>query len=138
MTEQWIQGRMLQRIMFRDGLVLNLEEYNELVISVPIDLTLPAIAGAGAEVVRINPSAIRGEQKALFDFAGAICTHADWDQDGSLHLRFSGGHGIDVPSDDDHTAWELYGKHHGYAACLRRGHVRVVRHDLPDDQADSA
>ncbi|MGH3583684.1 MAG: DUF6188 family protein, partial [Mycobacterium sp.] len=33
MTEQWIQGHVLQRIMFRDGLVLNLEDYNELVIS---------------------------------------------------------------------------------------------------------
>ena len=47
MTEQklidhWIRGCAVQRITFRDGLVLNLEDYNELVISTPITLTLPA------------------------------------------------------------------------------------------------
>ena len=135
MTEQWIQGCTLQRIMFRDGLVLNLDEYNELVISVPMELTLPGIAGAASgasEVVTIDPAAVRNEQKPLFDFAGSTCTHAEWDDDGSLHLQFSGGQHIDVPSDDVHTSWELYGKHHGYAACLPHGRVRVVRHDLPD------
>lgn len=135
MTEQWIQGCTLQRIMFRDGLVLNLDDYNELVISVPMELTLPDIGGgpSGApEVVTIDPTAVRNEQKPLFDFAGCTCTHADWDEDGSLHLQFSGGQHIDVPSNDAHTSWELYGKHHGYAACLPHGRVRVVRHDLPD------
>lgn len=135
MTEQWIEGRTLQRIMFRDGLVLNLDEYNELVISVPMELTLPELAGGArgsAEVVTINPTAVRNEQKPLFDFAGSTCTHAEWDEDGSLHLQFSGGQHIDVPSDDAHTSWELYGKYHGYAACLPHGRVRVVRHDLPD------
>ncbi|MGW0161017.1 DUF6188 family protein [Mycobacterium sp. NPDC003323] len=134
MTEQWIQGRTLQRIMFRDGLVLNLDDYNELVISAPMDLTLPALAGEPSEVVTIDPTAIRAEYRPLFDFAGATCTHADWDADGSLHLQFSGGQHIDVPSDATHTSWELYGKHHGYAACLPRGHVRVVRHDRPESE----
>lgn len=135
MTEQWIQGRTVARIMFRDGLVLNLDEYNELVISVPMELTLPDLGGGAAtaaEVVTVDPTAVRNEQKPLFDFAGSTCTHAEWDEDGSLHLRFSGGQRIDVPSDDAHTSWELYGKHHGYAACLPHGRVRVVRHDLPD------
>jgi hypothetical protein len=139
MTEQWIQGHVLQRIMFRDGLVLNLDEYNELVISVPMDLTLPEIPGAAAGeslVVRIDPTAVRAEYKPLFDFAGCTCTHADWDEDGSLHLQFSGGQHIDVPSDEAHTAWELYGKHHGYAACLPHGRVRVVRHDQPEPASD--
>ncbi|MDF2584311.1 MAG: hypothetical protein K0R33_2954 [Mycobacterium sp.] len=138
MTEQWIQGRTLQRIMFRDGLVLNLDEYNELVISAPMELTLPDIGGASeaSEVVTIDPTAVRTEQKPLFDFAGTTCTHADWDDDGSLHLQFSGGQHIDVPSDDAHTSWELYGKHHGYAACLPHGRVRVVRHDLPETASD--
>jgi hypothetical protein len=138
MTEQWIQGRTLQRIMFRDGLVLNLDEYNELVISAPMELTLPDIGGAAeaSEVVTIDPTAVRTEQKPLFDFAGTTCTHADWDDDGSLHLQFSGGQHIDVPSDDAHTSWELYGKHHGYAACLPHGRVRVVRHDLPETASD--
>lgn len=138
MTEQWIRGHVLQRIMFRDGLVLNLDDYNELVISAPLELTVPPIAGASGEVFTIDPLAVRREQKPLFDFAGAICTHADWDADGSLHLRFSGGQGIDVPSDDQHTSWELYGKYHGYAACLPHGHVRVVRHDLPEPEAAGA
>lgn len=43
MTEQWLEGCAVQRIMFRDGLVLNFDDYNELVISVPLQLTLPAI-----------------------------------------------------------------------------------------------
>lgn len=136
MTEQWIQGHTIQRISFHDGLVLNLEDYNELVISVPMDLTLPAIAGDGTEVVTIDPRAVRKEHKPLFDFAGTTCTHADWDDDGSLHLQFSAGQRIDVASDDQNTAWELYGKHHGYAACLPHGHVRVVRHDLPEPATD--
>ncbi|CDO05283.1 hypothetical protein C1S82_13825 [Mycolicibacterium cosmeticum] len=138
MTEQWIRGHVLQRIMFRDGLVLNLDDYNELVISAPLELTVPPIAGATGEVFTIDPLAVRREQKPLFDFAGATCTHADWDADGSLHLRFSGGQAIDVPSDDQHTSWELYGKYHGYAACLPHGHVRVVRHDLPEPEAAGA
>ncbi|EUA35630.1 hypothetical protein I552_6432 [Mycobacterium xenopi 3993] len=35
--------------------------------------------------------------------------------------------------DPHRTAWELYGKLHGYAACLAGGKVRVVRHDLPEE-----
>jgi hypothetical protein len=71
----------------------------------------------------------------LFDFAGSTCTHASWDEDGSLHLRFSDGHEIHARSADQQTAWEVYGKHHGYAACLPRGRIRVVRHDLPEDES---
>jgi hypothetical protein len=62
-----------------------------------------------------------------------MCLHADWSDDGDLHLEFSDGHVIDVPHDDQRTAWELYGKNHGYAACLPHGRLRVVRHDLVDD-----
>jgi hypothetical protein len=35
LLEHWIQGCAVQRIMFRDGLVLNLDDYNELVVSTP-------------------------------------------------------------------------------------------------------
>ena len=40
MTEQWIQGCVVQPIAFRDGLVLNLDDYNELDVFVPLTLTL--------------------------------------------------------------------------------------------------
>jgi hypothetical protein len=136
MTEQWIQGCVVQRIMFRDGLVLNLDEYNELVISVPLHLTLPATATEPSEVVVVDPKHITDAERPLFDFAGATCTHADWDDKGSLQLRFSDGHAIEAHADEHHTAWELYGKYHGFAACLPRGQVRVVRHDLAEDEVD--
>jgi hypothetical protein len=134
MTEPWIRGCVVQRIMFRDGLVLNLDD-NELVISVPFHLTLPATDRDVEEAVVIDPTAARDVERALFDFAGSTCTHASWDEDGSLHLRFSDGHEIHAHSDENRTAWELYGKLHGYAACLPRGRVRVVRHDLPEDES---
>jgi Family of unknown function (DUF6188) len=134
MTEPWIRGCMVARIMFRDGLVLSLDD-NELVISVPFYLTLPATRTDVEEAVLIDPRAVRTEERPLFDFAGSTCTHASWDEDGSLHLLFSDGHEIHAHSDDHQTAWELYGKHHGYAACLAHGRVRVVRHDLPEDES---
>ena len=135
MSEQWIQGCLVQRIAFRDGLVLSLNDYNELVISVPLELTLPATRTDAAEVVSIDPQAARAEVRPLFDFAGQTCTHADWENDGRLHLGFSDGHRIDVEPDQQRTSWELYGKYHGYAACLPHGQVRVVRHDQEDDLA---
>jgi hypothetical protein len=133
MIEHWIQGCALQRIMFRDGLVLNFEDYNELVISVPLRLTLPATGNAPVEVVTINPHDTTVEERPLFDFSGAICTGVVWYDTGDLHLEFSDGHQINVSPDPRRTAWELYGKRHGYAACLARGKVRVVRHDIPDE-----
>ncbi|WP_101946853.1 DUF6188 family protein [Mycobacterium sp. 3519A] len=134
MSDPWIRGCVVQRIMFRGGLVLNLDD-NELVISVPFYLTLPKTARNDEEAVLIDPRAARPVERALFDFAGSVCTHASWDEDGSLHLGFSDGHEIHAHSDQHRTAWELYGKHHGYAACLARGQVRVVRHDLPEDES---
>jgi hypothetical protein len=135
MTEPWIQGCEVQRINFRNGLVLNLDDYNELVISVPFHLRLPAAGSNHEEVVLVDPTAVRNELRPLFDFSGQTCTHAAWDEEGSLHLQFSDGHEIHVHSDDHLTAWELYGKLHGYAACLPHGNVRVVRHDLPEDES---
>jgi hypothetical protein len=136
MTEQWIRGCAVQRIMFRDGLVLSLDDYNELVISVPFHLRLPKIPNGDAEVVVVDPKEARDVERALFDFAGQTITHADWDEDGSLHLGFSDGHEIHAHSDQRRTAWELYGKYHGYAACLPRGEVHVVRHDLAEEDED--
>jgi hypothetical protein len=133
MSNQWIAGCVVQRIMFRDGLVVNLDDYNELVIQVPMLLTVPPVGDYPSEVVPIDPMAVRAEERPLFDLSGEMCLYADWNKEGDLHLEFSDGHVIDVPHDDHRTAWELYGKHHGYAACLPRGRLRVVRHDLVDD-----
>jgi hypothetical protein len=96
-------------------------------------MTLPATANSPAEVVSIDPNDLAVQERPLFDFSGATCTDVTWDDAGDLHLEFSDGHQIDVPPDDNVTAWELYGKYHGYAACLPHGKVHVVRHDVPDD-----
>lgn len=136
MTEQWLEGCAVQRIMFRDGLVLNFDDYNELVISVPLQLTLPAIETSPAEVVAIDPNDPADHERPLFDFAGATCTAFVLYDTGDLHLEFSDGHQIDVHPDDRVTAWELYGKYHGYAACLAPGKLRVVRHDVADANGD--
>ena len=101
----------------------------------PLILTLPATNSDDAEAVTIDPKAIKDEERPLFDFAGATCTHADWDDDGTLHLRFSDGHEIEVRGDEHRTAWEMYGKYHGYAACLPHGQARIVRTDVPEDES---
>ena len=97
---------------------------------------LRALRAQVEEVVVVDPKAMKNEERPLFDFAGQAITHADWDEDGSLHLGFSDGHEIHAHSDERRTAWELYGKYHGYAACLPRGEVRVVRHDLAEEDED--
>lgn len=132
LIENWIEGCALQRIMFRDGLVLNFDDDNELVISAPLRLTLPAVATAPAEIVAIDPNNPATQERPLFDFSGQKCTGFAWSDSGDLHLEFSDGHQIDVPPSDEATAWELYGKYHGYAACLSHGKVRVVRHDVDE------
>lgn len=137
MSELWIQGCQVQRIVFRDGLVLNLSDYNELVISVPIELTLPSTEHDESEVVWIDPTAISVVQRPLFDFSGQRCVTADWEDDGTLRLKLADGHVIVARAATHHTAWELYGKYHGYAACQPRGRVRIVRHDV-DDESDTA
>lgn len=133
LIQGWIQGCVVERIVFRDDLVLNLDHHSELVVSAPLRLTLPETDTYPAEVVAIDPKSIPADLRPLLDIAGATCTHAGWNGDGNLHVEFSGGHQIDVSSSEHVTAWELYGKHHGYVACLPRGDVRIVRHDLPQD-----
>lgn len=80
----------------------------------------------------INPLQISVYERPLLNLAGAVCTQAWSGDDGGLHLGFSRGHRIDVDPDEQFTAWELYGKRHGYMACLPHGRVRVVRHDIPE------
>ncbi|WP_074346535.1 DUF6188 family protein, partial [Mycobacteroides abscessus] len=93
---------------------------------------LPAIERFPAETVVIDPLQISMQERPLLNLAGAVCTQAWSDDEGGLHLSFSRGHRIDVDPDQQVTAWELYGKRHGYMACLPQGRVRVVRHDIPE------
>lgn len=134
--EQWLEGCAVQRIMFRDGLVLNFEDYNELVITAPMRLTLPAIETSPAEVIAIDPNDPADQLRPLFDFSGSKCTGAVWYDTGDLHLEFSDDHKIDVPPNDTVTAWELYSKYHGYAACLAHGQMRVVRLDAAETDGE--
>ena len=55
MYTQWIENCVVQRVSVRDGLVLDLDDYNEIVISCPLLLTLPAVDPYPAEAVRIDP-----------------------------------------------------------------------------------
>ncbi|ASW93917.1 DUF6188 family protein [Mycobacterium intracellulare] len=137
MPAQWIEQCTVQRVSLQGGLVLDLDDYSELVISRPMRLTLPAVGAWPEEEVLTDPAHLSPEERTLLDLAGAVCTRAWFDDDGSLHLGFSRGHRIDVLPDAAATAWELYGKGHGYMACLPRGRVRAVRHDLSAEDDDS-
>jgi hypothetical protein len=128
-TEQWLQDCELVRISFREGLVLDFEGQNELVISVPLRLTLPATSTLPAQVATIDPYGVSEPERPLFDFAGSTCTDGVWDDCGDLHLKFSTGHQIDVSADKRITAWELYGEYQGYVACLPPGKVQKVELD---------
>ncbi|NDJ91905.1 DUF6188 family protein [Mycolicibacter kumamotonensis] len=133
MLNQWIESCMVQRVSLQDGLVLNLDDYNELAISGRLRLTLPPVGTYPMEDVLIDPTEIAPYQRPLLDLAGSVCTEAWCADDGTLHLRFSCGHRIEVNADPHSPAWELYGKRHGYVACLPGGRVRTVRHDIPDE-----
>lgn len=139
MLTQWIEGRQVQRIGLHEGLVLSLEDYNELVITRPLQLTPPPEGDYPAEDVMIDPNEVPTAQRPLLNFAGSTCTHSTCDDDGTLHVQLSSGHRITVAADEHATAWELYGKRHGYMACLPHGRVHVVRHDVPEEDqvADS-
>ncbi|MGD9620698.1 MAG: DUF6188 family protein [Mycolicibacterium sp.] len=139
MLTQWIEDCRVQRVDLHEGLVLRLADYNELVITRPLRLTLPAEGDYPAEDVMIDPNDVPDVQRPLLNFAGSICTHASCDDDGTLHVQLSTGHRITVAADERATAWELYGKRHGYMACLPHGRVHAVRHDVPEEDqvADS-
>jgi hypothetical protein len=127
---QWIEGCAVQRVSLEDGLVLDFDDNNELVISRPLRLVLPTVDKYPSEDVFIDPVDVPDELRPLLDFSGAVCTHAECDSDGTLHLKFATGHEIEVRADKDATAWELYGKRHGYMVCLPGGELQTVRHDV--------
>ena len=125
----WIENCVVQRITLHGGLVLNLGDHNELVIARPLTLRLPAAPGYPAEDVLIDPDRMTGPQRSLLDFAGATCTGTVVADDGTLRVDLSTGHRIAVGPDAHRVAWELYGKQHGFMACLPGGEVHVVRYD---------
>jgi hypothetical protein len=127
--EEWLQYCVLERISFRDGVVLDFGDHNELVISAPLRLTLPATETMPDEVVTIDPYDVPPSERPVFDFAGSTCTSVVLDDAGDLHVKFSSGNQIDVSPDERVTAWELYGEYHGYAACLPHGEVQYVELD---------
>jgi hypothetical protein len=129
LIEHWLQNCVLVRISFRDGLVLDFSDHSQLVIFVPLRLTLPATDTLPPEVFTIDPHHALPEQRPLFDFAGSTCTSVVWDDDGDLHVKFSSGNQIDVSADERVTAWELYGEYYGYVACLPHGEVQNVQLD---------
>lgn len=137
MLNQWIECCMVQRVTLQDGLVLNLDDYNELVISGRLQLTLPPTGAYPAEDVLIDPNHVEQHERPLLNLAGSVCTEAWCADNGTLHLRFSRGHRIQVDADPHAASWELYGKRHGYMACLPGGRVRTVRHDIPDEESMS-
>ena len=138
MYTTWIEGCTVQRMSLQGDLVLNFDDANEVVISCLLWLALPANGEFPAEEVLIDPREVAAHQRPLLDLAGAVCTKACHDDSGRLHLSFSNGLRIEVSANERATAWELYGKHHGYMACLPHGRVKVVRHDIPYDEDDNA
>lgn len=134
MLKQWIEHCTVQWVSLHDGLVLNFDDFNELVIAGHLRLTLPPAGAHPSEEVVIDPTAVADHERPLFDLAGSTCTEAWCADNGTLHLRFSRGHCIDVDADPHGAAWELYGKRHGYTACLAGGRIRTVRHDIPDGE----
>lgn len=135
MLNQWIERCMVERVSLQGGLVLKLDDYNELVISGRLRLTLPPVGTYPTEDVLIDPANVAQHERPLLDLAGSICTEAWCADNGALHLQFSRGHRIEVDADPHAPTWVLYGKRHGYMACLPGGRVRTVRHDIPDDSA---
>ena len=133
MITQWIEACEVQRVSLVGGLVLTMAYYNELFVTRPLRLSLPAVGPHPAEDVMVDPNDVPDHQRPLLNFAGSVCTLATCEDDGTLRVEFSNGYGFTVAADECFAAWELYGKRHGYMACLPGGRVRVVRHDMPAD-----
>ncbi len=125
MLTQRIEGRAVQRVAQNHGLVLDLDDHSELVISRPLRLTLPATGDDPVEEATIDPSDVAVTQRPLLDIAGARCTRAACDEDQHLHLEFSSGHQIDVAGDHAGAAWGLYRSHQAYTAAAER--PRIIR-----------
>lgn len=71
MYTQWIENCVVQRVSVCEGLVLDLDDYNEIVTSCPLTLPLPAVDKFPVESVRIDPLRITAYERPLLDSAGA-------------------------------------------------------------------
>ena len=63
MYTQWIENLVVQRLSLHGGLVLDFDDYNEIVISCPLLLTLPAVGTYPIEAVRIDPLRIATHER---------------------------------------------------------------------------
>ncbi|WP_018179558.1 DUF6188 family protein [Jongsikchunia kroppenstedtii] len=124
----WMTGLRVTRIGFDDAVLIEGQGHCELVITAPMQMSLPAVGGMPSEVVEIDPTRVIDPQRPLFTFAGKLCTSADYDEDGTLTVEFDSGHRIVVPPLPDAQSWEIYGKAFGYAVCESEGNIRVVLH----------
>ncbi len=126
MHTQWIEQRTVQRVSLREGLVLSLDDYNELVIARPMRLTLPAIGSHPSEEVLIDPARVSAQERPLLDLAGAVCTRAWCDDEGGRCIWASpaGIASMSIPTARDgvgavrQTAW-LHGLPPAWT-CARR------------------
>jgi Family of unknown function (DUF6188) len=125
----WLEDCRVVQIGFRGGFGLNLSGDNQLLVSAPLRLTVPATETLPAEIFTIDPYETSRWERPLFDFAGSTCTDVAWDDHGDLHLKFSSGHEIEVSPAEDVPAWELFVGSRGYAVCLPGGEVQTVQFD---------
>lgn len=65
MYTQWIEQCTVQRVSLHEGLVVDLDDHNQLVISRPMRLTLPPAAGWPEEEVLIDPINLSAEERPL-------------------------------------------------------------------------
>ena len=99
MITQWIEACEVQRVSLVGGLVLTMADYNELVVTRPLRLSLPAVGAHPAEDVMVDPNDVPNHQRPLLNFAGSVCTLATCEDDGTLRVEFSNGYGFTVAAD---------------------------------------
>ena len=73
MITQWIEACEVQRVSLDGGLVLNLEDHNELVITRPLRLSIPALEAHPAEDLIVDEVvALHGAANGLLSGAGCV------------------------------------------------------------------
>jgi hypothetical protein len=110
---------------------LNLDDYNELVVSGRLRLTLPPAGAYPMEDVVIDPTKVAQHERPLRDLAGSVCTEAWCADNRTLHLRFSRWHRIEVDEDPHAASWGSTANAGKRPACRANG--SAWRHDIPDD-----